>query len=161
MALLSEKADVQYAADRISPDKIVAEIQGLGFGAELISEDELYEEGQLNLSVRTHPLFFSLSPSTNTLESSLSLLLLLSLSLYTHTLELFSLPSLSQITGMTCSSCVHLIERTLTQTPGIERAIITLATERGRIDFDPSVLGPRDIIKIVEVYMKMRVVLCV
>ena len=57
VALLSEKADIQYVADRVSPDRIVAEIQGLGFGAELISENELYEEGQLNLSVRIHPLF--------------------------------------------------------------------------------------------------------
>ena len=147
VALLSEKADVQYVADRISPDRIVAEIQGLGFGAELISESELYEEGQLNLSVRT-PLFFflpfSLSPS---LPPSLPLSLPLPPP-STH----FPLPlSLSQITGMTCSSCVHLIERTLTQTPGIERAVVTLATGRGNINFDPSVIGPRDIIKIVEV----------
>lgn len=53
---------------------------------------------------------------------------------------------------MTCSSCVHLIERTLTQTPGIEKAVVTLATGRGNIDFDPGVIGPRDIIKIVEVF---------
>jgi Cu+-exporting ATPase len=104
VALLSEKADVQYAADRISPDRIVAEIQALGFGAQLISETDIYQEGKLDLA----------------------------------------------ITGMTCSSCVHLIERTLTQTPGIERAVVTLATGRGRVDFDPSVIGPRDIIKLVE-----------
>ena len=51
MALLSEKADIQYTAERTSPDKIVAEIQNLGFGAELISESELYQEGQIDLSV--------------------------------------------------------------------------------------------------------------
>ena len=51
VALLSEKADVQYSAERISPDKIVAEVQALGFGAELISENEIYQEGQLDLSV--------------------------------------------------------------------------------------------------------------
>ena len=53
VALLSEKADVQYMADRISPDQIVSEIQSLGFGAQLISENELYQEGQLDLSVST------------------------------------------------------------------------------------------------------------
>jgi hypothetical protein len=53
VALLSEKADVQYAADRISPDRIVAEIQALGFGAQLISETDIYQEGQLDLAVRT------------------------------------------------------------------------------------------------------------
>ena len=52
VALLSEKADVQYAADRISPDRIVAEIQALGFGAQLISETDIYQEGKLDLAVR-------------------------------------------------------------------------------------------------------------
>ena len=56
---------------------------------------------------------------------------------------------------MTCSSCVHLIERTLTQTPGIERAVVILATGRGRVDFDPSVIGPRDIIKLVKVLVNL------
>lgn len=54
VALLSEKADIQYSPDCISPDRIVAEIQGLGFGAELISESEMYQEGHISLSVCTH-----------------------------------------------------------------------------------------------------------
>ena len=52
---------------------------------------------------------------------------------------------------MTCSSCVHLIEKTLIGTAGIEKAVVTLATNRGHIEFDPAILGARDIIKIVEV----------
>lgn len=51
VALLSEKADIQYSPDFLSPDMIVKEIQGLGFGAELISESEQYQQGQLDLSV--------------------------------------------------------------------------------------------------------------
>lgn len=34
---------------------------------------------------------------------------------------------------------------------GIEKAVVTLTTSQGHIEFDPAVLGPRDIIKIVEV----------
>ena len=67
VALLSEKADVQYAADRISPDKIVEEIQRLGFGAQLLSESDVYQEGQLDLSV---------SPPTGSLISVSSTLFL-------------------------------------------------------------------------------------
>lgn len=51
VALLSEKADVQYVADRITPDKIVTEIKALGFGAQLISESEIYQQGQIDISV--------------------------------------------------------------------------------------------------------------
>ena len=55
---------------------------------------------------------------------------------------------------MTCSSCVHLIERTLLSNKGVEKAVVALATSRGHVEFDPTVLGPRDVIKIIEVYME-------
>lgn len=52
---------------------------------------------------------------------------------------------------MTCSSCVHLIERTLLSNKGVEKAVVALATSRGHVEFDPTVLGPRDVIKMIEV----------
>ena len=55
-----------------------------------------------------------------------------------------------EINGMTCSSCVHLIESTLLKKPGILSATVALATKRGKIKFDPSIIGPRDVISIVE-----------
>ena len=51
VALLSEKADVQYVPDLVDPDHIVTEIQDLGFGAELISEAEQYQEGTIDIAV--------------------------------------------------------------------------------------------------------------
>ena len=54
---------------------------------------------------------------------------------------------------MTCSSCVHLIERALLSKPGVEKAEVALATSRGRVEFDPTILGPRDIIGIIEVHI--------
>lgn len=52
---------------------------------------------------------------------------------------------------MTCSSCVHSIESKLTETRGILHASVVLATSKARVRYDPEVIGPRDIIKIVEV----------
>ena len=52
---------------------------------------------------------------------------------------------------MTCSSCVHLIERTLLGTEGVEKAVVALATSLGHVEFDPTVIGPRDIIRVIEV----------
>uniref|UniRef100_A0A667XMJ9 Copper-transporting ATPase 2 n=1 Tax=Myripristis murdjan TaxID=586833 RepID=A0A667XMJ9_9TELE len=54
------------------------------------------------------------------------------------------------ITGMTCASCVHNIESRLTTTKGILGASVALATKKANIQFDPDVLGARDIIKIIE-----------
>uniref|UniRef100_A0A8D3DXP8 P-type Cu(+) transporter n=1 Tax=Scophthalmus maximus TaxID=52904 RepID=A0A8D3DXP8_SCOMX len=54
------------------------------------------------------------------------------------------------ITGMTCASCVHNIESRLTATKGILGASVALATQKAQIQFDPEVLGARDIITIVQ-----------
>ncbi|KAM9039778.1 copper-transporting ATPase 2 isoform 1-T2 [Sarcophilus harrisii] len=54
------------------------------------------------------------------------------------------------VTGMTCASCVHNIESKLTRTNGILYASVALATSKAHIKFDPEIVGPRDIIKIIE-----------
>ncbi|XP_074073295.1 copper-transporting ATPase 2 isoform X2 [Macrotis lagotis] len=54
------------------------------------------------------------------------------------------------VTGMTCASCVHNIESRLTGTNGILYASVALATSKAHIKFDPEIVGPRDIIKIIE-----------
>ena len=52
---------------------------------------------------------------------------------------------------MTCSSCVHLIERTLLSTEGVEEALVALTTNKAHVEFDPAIIGPRDIISTIEV----------
>nr|XP_035153325.1 copper-transporting ATPase 2 isoform X2 [Callithrix jacchus] len=54
------------------------------------------------------------------------------------------------ITGMTCASCVHNIESKLMRTNGITYASVALATSKALVKFDPEIIGPRDIIKIIE-----------
>uniref|UniRef100_A0A671YMP8 Copper-transporting ATPase 2 n=1 Tax=Sparus aurata TaxID=8175 RepID=A0A671YMP8_SPAAU len=54
------------------------------------------------------------------------------------------------ITGMTCASCVHNIESKLNTTKGILGASVALATKKAQVQFDPDVLGARDIIKIIQ-----------
>ena len=51
VALLAEKADIQYKPDETSPDVLVREIKSLGFGAQLMSEGEGYQEGKIDLIV--------------------------------------------------------------------------------------------------------------
>ena len=56
-----------------------------------------------------------------------------------------------QVTGMTCASCVHSIESRLTSTRGVLAASVALATNKANIQFDPEVIGARDIIRTIEV----------
>src|SRR3989344_5279863 len=41
------------------------------------------------------------------------------------------------IKGMHCASCVRLIERALSRTPGVKDATVNLATEKATVTFDP------------------------
>ncbi|GCB80397.1 hypothetical protein scyTo_0018106, partial [Scyliorhinus torazame] len=54
------------------------------------------------------------------------------------------------ITGMTCASCVHNIESKLMRINGILYVSVALATNKAHIKLDPEVLGPRDIIRMIE-----------
>ena len=53
------------------------------------------------------------------------------------------------ISGMTCSSCVHMIETSLGKVSGIESAVVTLNTARGKVKFNSSKLGPRDVVEMI------------
>ncbi|XP_067841972.1 copper-transporting ATPase 2-like [Heptranchias perlo] len=54
------------------------------------------------------------------------------------------------ITGMTCASCVHNIESKLTRVDGILYVSVALATSKAHIKLDPELLGPRDVIRMIE-----------
>ncbi|KAM8784568.1 copper-transporting ATPase 2 isoform 3-T3 [Rhynchonycteris naso] len=54
------------------------------------------------------------------------------------------------ITGMTCASCVNNIESKLMRTNGIIHASVVLATSKAHVKFDPEIIGPRDIVRIIE-----------
>lgn len=47
---------------------------------------------------------------------------------------------------MTCSSCVRKIETSMRILPGIHGVEVALLTHRGKFKYDPSKIGPRDII---------------
>eukprot|EP00127_Corallochytrium_limacisporum_P001707 Clim_evm44s77 gene=Clim_evmTU44s77 len=53
------------------------------------------------------------------------------------------------IKGMTCSSCVHLIESQLMKKNGMTEVKVALPTEKAFIRFDPKVLGARDCIDMI------------
>ena len=42
------------------------------------------------------------------------------------------------ITGMTCTTCAATIEKSLSETPGVENANVSFASEKASIEYDPS-----------------------
>ncbi len=52
--------------------------------------------------------------------------------------------------GMTCASCVAVIEKTLAKTPGVTSSAVNLATERLATTYDPAIITDDKIVEIVE-----------
>ena len=48
---------------------------------------------------------------------------------------------------MTCASCVNKIESGVKKLPGVQSAIVTLATQRGKFKYDSDKLCVRDILE--------------
>ncbi|XP_056882868.1 copper-transporting ATPase 2 isoform X2 [Takifugu flavidus] len=55
-----------------------------------------------------------------------------------------------RITGMTCASCVHKIESKLSSTYGVVAASVSLATNKAQVQYDPEVVGARDVVAIIQ-----------
>ncbi|MGB8212888.1 MAG: heavy metal translocating P-type ATPase [Anaerolineales bacterium] len=54
------------------------------------------------------------------------------------------------ITGMTCANCVATVERGLKKQPGVQTAVVNLASERATVTFDPDAAGLPDLVARVE-----------
>ncbi|XP_075691825.1 copper-transporting ATPase 1 [Rhinoderma darwinii] len=53
------------------------------------------------------------------------------------------------VRGMTCASCVHKIESCLMKTKGVRYSSVALATNKAHVKYDPEIIGPRDLMKII------------
>lgn len=54
------------------------------------------------------------------------------------------------VSGMTCASCSAIVEKVLGKLEGVSSANVNLATESATVEFDPTVLGPDEIIRAIE-----------
>ncbi|MGE5708433.1 MAG: heavy metal translocating P-type ATPase, partial [Bacteroidota bacterium] len=55
-----------------------------------------------------------------------------------------------QIGGMSCASCAARLEKVLGKQPGVQEAVVNFATEQLRLTFDPALLPPETVLRLVE-----------
>ncbi|KAL7617321.1 hypothetical protein Lser_V15G02536 [Lactuca serriola] len=55
-----------------------------------------------------------------------------------------------RIKGMMCTSCSESVERALLMIEGVKKAVVGLALEEAKINYDPNVINPNQIIEAVE-----------
>lgn len=46
------------------------------------------------------------------------------------------------VRGMTCGNCARSVERTLSSTPGVTKAVVELQGERAYVEYDPALVKP-------------------
>ena len=46
------------------------------------------------------------------------------------------------VRGMTCANCARSVERTLSSTPGVTKAVVELQSERAYVEYDPALVKP-------------------
>lgn len=54
------------------------------------------------------------------------------------------------VSGMTCAACARSIERTLAKSPGVERALVNLATNTATVEFDSAQTGVEQFVRAIE-----------
>lgn len=54
------------------------------------------------------------------------------------------------IGGMTCAACVNSVEGVLKDVPGVTRAVVSLTTSLGEVEYDPSIVSKDDIVNAIE-----------
>ena len=54
------------------------------------------------------------------------------------------------VSGMSCAACARTIERTLSATPGVDRAKVNFATSTATVEYDPGRVRPADFIGAIE-----------
>ncbi|TVQ96841.1 MAG: copper-translocating P-type ATPase [Deltaproteobacteria bacterium] len=54
------------------------------------------------------------------------------------------------VEGMSCAACSSRLERVLRADPGVTDAAVNLAAELARVTIDPAVMGPADVLRLIE-----------
>ncbi|MCX7831602.1 MAG: heavy metal translocating P-type ATPase, partial [Actinobacteria bacterium] len=118
--------------ERINKDEIVSTIENLGYKVVEITEEEQEEEEEEESD--SEPQEARNKPPSKTHYEP----------------DQESKKALISISGMTCASCVEVIERSLKSLNGVKNASVNLATQRASVDFVPALVSEEELVKTIE-----------
>ncbi|CAB4000640.1 Copper-transporting ATPase 2 [Paramuricea clavata] len=137
VSLSDEEGTVIFSLSKTNADRLVQEIEDSGFDASLKSVVEVEHEEQLTsevndknmVSTELHGDESKLIVSANNEEETIP-----------HTAKVFL-----KVKGMTCASCVSLIEKSLIKKHGITSALVGLLAQKAEVKYDPTQISPEQI----------------
>ncbi|KAF9152766.1 hypothetical protein BG015_004750 [Linnemannia schmuckeri] len=139
VALLAERATIEYIEGQISPQAVADLIEEIGFESAPIQSNHTRRtrrrDNKRNNNSSGGHCGGGVIPqeSDNDEEED----------------EMVSTVDL-QIFGMTCASCVNAIETELRKQPGILSVAVSLTLQAAKIEYDDQLLGVRDIVERIE-----------
>lgn len=131
----SGKATV-LAPSSVSNEQIKEAIENLGYQVTEIKDEQGEEE-----SAGEEP-----PPRHVTTEKKLKEVVKTSI----HSREKTMMKAVISISGMTCASCVEVIERSLKSLPGVAKADVNLATQRASVVFDSQLTNEEELLRAVK-----------
>ncbi|MGB9940147.1 heavy metal translocating P-type ATPase [Methanosarcina sp.] len=154
--LESERATISFDSEKVSLDDIKAAVRKAGYSTEREKEaqEEIREEisGTTEISgaasEATEP---ALNESKEPKEASQTCPLTETCELSEEEEPWISGPKtglkeiMLGVSGMTCSACAANIERVLKKKAGVDSVVVNLELGRAKVDFDPSLISPKEI----------------
>ncbi|KAF9931786.1 hypothetical protein FBU30_009590 [Linnemannia zychae] len=140
VALLAERATIEYFEDQISPRQVANLIEEIGFESAPIQEKNRRRRRRYHRENNTgngHCQMGGAGTEDDDDEED------------NDDDEIISTVDL-QILGMTCASCVNAIESELRKENGILSVAVSLTLQSAKIEYDNQILGIRDIVDRIE-----------
>ncbi|KAF9133113.1 hypothetical protein BGW39_010547 [Mortierella sp. 14UC] len=136
VALLAERATIEYFEGQISPLAVAQLIEEIGFESAPILSNNTRRRQRRGNNGRGGGGHCQMGGAQDGEEDE-------------DEEETISTVDL-QVFGMTCASCVNAIETELQKQPGIHSVSVSLTLQSAKIEYDDQILGVRDIVERIE-----------
>ncbi|XP_028392440.1 copper-transporting ATPase 2-like isoform X2 [Dendronephthya gigantea] len=150
VSLSNEEGIIVFSSSQTSPEMLMQEIEDMGFDASIKSVVvvEHGEEPASDANDKQIPTNESHKDTTELVQSSQSKVE------KPHDAKVFL-----TIKGMTCASCVSLIEKTLGKKHGIQSVLVGLLAQKAEVKYDPTLIKPEQIVaEVVEIGYEAEVI---
>ncbi|KAK3839056.1 MAG: haloacid dehalogenase-like hydrolase-domain-containing protein [Linnemannia gamsii] len=131
VALLAERATIEYFEDQTSPQAVAELIEEIGFESAPIVMNNTRRQRRRGGNSGGHCQMGGAQDEDEDEEDTIS------------TVDL-------QVFGMTCASCVNAIETELQKQVGIVSVSVSLTLQSAKVEYDDQILGVRDIVERIE-----------
>jgi Cu+-exporting ATPase len=130
----TESATVTFDPGVVSLDELIAAVERAGYTVEVVDPGAATSPLTAEATETSAPVSATAADASHDSESEATQQTQMTL----------------DVGGMTCASCVNVVEKTLSRTEGVEEANVNFATETATVRFDPAEVSSDDLVQAIE-----------